>query len=227
VVRSLTAAEAAALWADATGIAPTAAVSLVSRGPDGERRAANEGSARLALAYAPDRVLGHAPRALEGLPPGRAALLAGVRAGQDEVVMTARVGNRPVIIVHGRADSLIPVNHASRAYYAVNQRDRAGRDELRYYELQHGNHFDAYLMLPGFADGYVPMQPWMLRALDALYERLRAGTALPPSQVIRSRPRGRIGGTVPPLDETHLGSLRANPGADAIGFRAGVLTVPD
>ncbi|HXQ32081.1 MAG TPA: 3-hydroxybutyrate oligomer hydrolase family protein [Steroidobacteraceae bacterium] len=226
-VRSLTEAEAAALWADGSGIPPTEHISLVIRGADGERRAANEGSSQLALGYAPERVLARAPRALEGLPPGRAALLEGVRAGQQEVVMTARVGNRPVIIIHGRADSLMPVNHTSRAYYAVNQRDRGSRDELRYYELEHGHHFDAYLALPGFADGYVPTQPWMLRGLDALYERLRTGAALPPSQVIRSRPRGHADGAVPPLAETHLGALKMHPGADAIGFSRGVLTVPD
>jgi hydroxybutyrate-dimer hydrolase len=141
--------------------------------------------------------------------------------------MTGRLGNRPVVIVHGRADSLIPVNHASRAYYAVNQRDRGPRDELRYYELQHGNHFDAYLALPGFADGYVPMQVWLLKGLDALYERLRHGTVLPPSQVLRSRPRGIVAGQVPPLGAEHLGALRPDPGADAIRYADGVLSVPD
>ncbi|HXQ64086.1 MAG TPA: 3-hydroxybutyrate oligomer hydrolase family protein [Steroidobacteraceae bacterium] len=226
-VRSLTAAEAAALWADGNGIPPTGHIALVMRGADGERCAANDGSAQLALAYAPERVLRRARQPLEDLRPGRNALLAAVHAGQQEVVMTARLGNRPVIIIHGRADSLMPVNHTSRAYYAVNQRDRGGRDELRYYELEHGHHFDAYLALPGFADGYVPTQPWMLRGLDALYARLTAGTVLPPSQVIRSRPRGRADGGVPPLGEAHLGALRMHPGADAIGFSGGVLTVPD
>jgi hydroxybutyrate-dimer hydrolase len=226
-VRSLTEEEAAALWADGNGIPPTEHISLVIRGADGERRAANEGSSQLALAYAPERVLVRARPGPEGLPAGRAALLAAVHAGQQEVVMTARVGNRPVIIIHGRADSLMPVNHTSRAYYAVNQRDRGDRDELRYYELEHGHHFDANLALPGFADAYVPMQPWMLRGLDAVYQRLTAGAVLPPSQVIRSRPRGCAGGLVPPLAEAHLGALRMNPGADAIGFSRGVLTVPD
>jgi hydroxybutyrate-dimer hydrolase len=225
--RPLTEAEAASLWADGSGIAPTAGISLIARGADGVRRAANGGSTRLALAYAPDRVLAHAPRALAALPADRETMLHGVRTGQEQVVMTGRVGNRPVIIVHGRADSLIPVNHTSRAYYAVNQRDRGSRDELRYYELEHGNHFDTFLAVPGFADGYVPMQVWMRRGLQALHERLRHGTALPPSQVIRSRPRGVVAGEVPPLTDAHLGTLRADPGADEIRFEDGVLTVPD
>jgi hydroxybutyrate-dimer hydrolase len=225
--RALSQAEAAALWADSNGIAPTGAVALCARDATGERRANNDGGLGLALGYAPDRVLARAAHAVAGLPADRAAMLAAVHRGQQEVVMTGRLGNRPVIIVHGRADSLIPVNHASRAYYAVNQRDRGGRDELRYYELEHGHHFDGYLGLPGMAEAYVPMQVWLCRGLDALLERLRHGTELPPSQVIRSRPRGGADGNVPPLAEAHVGQLRADPGGDAIRFGDGVLTVPD
>ena len=197
--RALSEPEAAALWADGNGIPPTSGIALVARAADGERRLANDASAGAALAFAPDRILAHAPRALEGRPPGMAALLAAVRRGQEDVVMTARLGNRPVVIVHGRADSLIPVNQSSRPYYAINCRDRGERDELRYYELEHGNHFDAVLAMPGFAEGYVPMQVWMVRGLDALYDRLTKGSVLPPSQVVRSRPRGSVGGAVPPL----------------------------
>ena len=226
-VRALNDAEAASLWADGNGIPPTMSIALVSRGADGERRAANSGSAAEALAFAPDRILAHAPAALAALPPGRSELLAAVRAGQDEVVMTARLGNRPVMIFHGRADGLIPVNHSSRAYYAINQRDRGGRDELKYYEVEHGNHFDAVLALPGFANGYVPLQVWMVRGLALLIERLRSGSLLPPSQVLRSRPRAMVAGVALPLGEEHVGTLRADPGRDAITFRDGVLSIPD
>ena len=238
--RALTEAEAASLWADGNGIPPTGAVSLVSARPEAaasastpqpgslpERRAANAGSAADALAFAPERILAHAPLALALLPPGREELLGAVRRGQEEVVMTARLGNRPVLIFHGRADGLIPVNHSSRAYYAINQRDRGRRDELRYYELEHGNHFDAVLALPGFASGYVPLQVWMVRGLDLVYERLRRGSALPPSQVLRSSPRALAGGVLAPLGDEHVGRLRQDPGADAIVYAGGVLSVPD
>ncbi len=226
-VRALSETEAASLWADANGTPPTAGISLVAAGDDGVRQAANAGTARAALEFAPERILAHAPGARAALPAERAELLAAVRRGQDEVVMTARLGNRPVVIVHGRADSLIPVNQSSRPYYALNRRDRGSRDELKYYELEHGNHFDAVLALPGFAEGYVPMQVWMVRGLDALHERLTLGTPLPPSQVIRSRPRGTANGAVPPLGPEHMGELKADPGPDAIVFANGVLSVPE
>jgi hydroxybutyrate-dimer hydrolase len=169
-------------------------------------------------------VLDHARRSELNLPAGRDELLARIRAGQEEIVMSARTGNRPVIVLHGRADSLVPVNHTSRAYYAVNRRDRGDRDELRYYELQHGQHFDAFLALPGFAEHYVPMQAWMLRSFDAMYARLKQGTPLPPSQLLRSTPRA---GAAARIEEANLGQLRNDPGADAIRFEKGVLHVPD
>ena len=225
--RPLTDTEAAGLWAEATGIAPTAGISIVAIDPSGARRAANAGSVRLALAYASDARIASAQITAGELPADRAQMLAAVRDGQAKVVMTARVGNRPVIIVHGRADGLIPVNHTSRAYYLVNRRDRGDRDELRYYEVEHGQHFDGYLGLPGFAERFVPLQAWLCLALDALYTRLREGTVLPPSQVIRSRSRGREGGQVPPLSAAHLGELRADPAGNTIRYADGVLTVPD
>lgn len=222
--RGLTEEESVRLFADGTGVAPTGGVMLVAEGADGQRRFANEGSVDLAICMAPDRVLDHARRSELSLPAGRDELLARVRAGQEEIVMTARTGNRPVIVLHGRADSLVPVNHTSRAYYAVNQRDRGERDELRYYELQHGQHFDAFLGLPGFGEHYVPMQAWMLRSFDAMYARLKQGTPLPPSQVLRSKPRATLAASI---DDGNLGQLRASPGADEIRFEKGVLHVPE
>jgi hydroxybutyrate-dimer hydrolase len=221
--RALTEEESLRLFADGTGIAPTAGVMLVAEGPDGERRLANDGSVELALCFAPDHLLDDARRSDLALPAWRDELVQRIRAGQQEIVMSAQVGNRPVIVLHGRADSLVPVNHSSRAYYAVNRRDRGDRDELRYYELQHGQHFDAFLALPGFVDRYVPMQAWMNRSFDAMFARLKQGAPLPPSQVLRSRPRA----AGEALADEHLGRLRADPGADAITFERGVLRVPD
>jgi hydroxybutyrate-dimer hydrolase len=221
--RALTDEESLRLFSDGSGIAPTGGVMLVAKGADGERRLANEGSVDLAICLAPDAVLDDARRSDLALPAWRDELVQRVRAGQQEIVMSAQVGNRPVIVLHGRADSLIPVNHTSRAYYAVNRRDRGDRDELRYYELQHGQHFDAFLAMPGFVDRYVPMQAWMNRSFEAMFARLQQGVPLPPSQVLRSRPRG----AGEALGDEHLGRLQPAPGADEITFERGVLHVPD
>jgi len=44
-----------------------------------------------------------------------------VKAGSHEVLRTARLRGVPTILVQGRADALVPVNHASRAYFGANK----------------------------------------------------------------------------------------------------------
>ena len=151
-----------------------------------------------------------------------------LRAGLEEIQMRADPGRRPVIVLHGRRDGLILVNHSSRPWYAAAlARDRRG--ELRYYEVAHGQHFDAFLGLPGFATAYVPMQPYLLAAMDQMEARLRARRALAPSQVLRSRPRNAVlPGGVAPLQRADLGAMQPRPGAnERIALRSdGALIVP-
>ena len=151
-----------------------------------------------------------------------------LRAGLAAVQMRAEPGARPVIVLHGRLDGLIPVNHSSRPWY-VAALGREPRAELRYYEIAHGQHFDAFLGLPGFGSAFVPMQPYLLAAMDLMAARLRRGAPLPPSQVLRSRPRAALdGGSLEPLSAANLGAIRPWPVAgDRITLRRGVLTVPD
>jgi hydroxybutyrate-dimer hydrolase len=147
-------------------------------------------------------------------------------AGEREIAMTARLPGRPVIILQGRADALIPVNHGSRAYYAVTQRNDSPHSEVRYYEVEHGQHFDAFLALPDLAQRYVPLQPYLLHAMDLMAARLRSGADLPPSQVVRSRPRGIENGKIAPLSRQNVGAVRDRPGTDAITFGGHTLHVP-
>jgi len=41
--------------------------------------------------------------------------------GNRGSALTGRLRGKPAIIVHGRSDALVPVNHSSRAYYGTNQ----------------------------------------------------------------------------------------------------------
>src|SRR3712207_7738945 len=64
-----------------------------------------------------------------------------------------------------------------------------------------------------------------------LFRSLTRDGALPPSQIVRTKPRGRQGEAVPPLTEGENGNLqpiRAEPGpADRIAFDGTTLSVPD
>ena len=210
--RPLSEEEFARAFSDSSGIAPTAGLNLVGPDSAGRVRAIGLGSAALAVR-------------LRSLHTG-SSLTERIAAGEREVLMTGHLPGRPVIIVQGRADALIPANHSARAYYLVAQRHEDTRSQLRYYEIEHAQHFDAFLALPELAARYVPMQPQLLEAMDLMSAHLRSDTPLPPSQVVRSRPRAMAGEKVAPLSRDNLGAVRDKPAADAITFDGTTLHVP-
>ena len=186
--RALTDEEFARLFADSTGIAPTAGINLVNSGEGDALRAANFGSIDLAIC-------------LRGL---RARLAPGI----DAVAAHPGADARPLIVIHGRGDGLIPVNHTSRPYYAASMAAGGTDAGIRYYEIERGQHFDALLPLPGFTGHHVAMQPFLESAMDLMAARLRdRSRPLPPSQVVRS-------------------VIQAAPGADAITIESGKLAIP-
>src|SRR6266550_7338478 len=96
-----------------------------------------------------------------------------VRAGIADVELTARLKDTPAIIVQGRADTLIPINHASRAYYAKSQSTAKGATNVRYVEVTNAQHFDAFLpggaVFGGYEQRFVPLHVYFIRAMDAMY----------------------------------------------------------
>src|SRR5690606_15748054 len=97
-------------------------------------------------------------------------------AGIEAVQVRPRADAPPLIVLHGRGDGLIPVNHSSRPYYFAAAAARAQGTRaagIRYYEVERGQHFDAFLPLPGFAGHYVAMQPRLDAALDLMAAHLR------------------------------------------------------
>ncbi|HEU4622450.1 MAG TPA: 3-hydroxybutyrate oligomer hydrolase family protein [Burkholderiaceae bacterium] len=115
-----------------------------------------------------------------------------VQRGIREVRVRGDLNGKPAIIVHGRADTLIPVNFSSRPYYAANLRREGERGNVRYIEVTNAQHFDAFLPFPDYAARFVPLHVYLNRALDAMYARLTIGTSLPPSQVVHTTPRGLL-----------------------------------
>ncbi|MBX3702276.1 MAG: hypothetical protein KF822_00710 [Steroidobacteraceae bacterium] len=217
--RALTLAEMARLAADSAGIPPVAGIQLV----DESGRFASLGSLEHALCI---RALRRGEEA-DGSPlaAARADFAARLATGLGEVTMGAGLRGRPVIVVHGRLDALVPVNHSSRAY--LGRHRMRGEHSLRYYEVQHGHHFDAFNALPGWGERFVPLQPQLQAAMDLMFARLTTGAKLPPSQVVRSSRRALVDGVPEPLTADHLGRILSRPGADAIRFRRGTLLVPE
>ncbi len=169
---------------------------------------------------------------LRDLLTGTDAQARALQQGIDETRRRGDLRGRPAIIVHGRADALIPVNHTSRPYTALNKRVEGPRSRLSYVEVTNAQHFDAFIglptVLPGYDTRYVPLHLYLFRALDAMWDHLRYGKPLPPSQVVRTVPRGGTPGAAPALTAAHVPPIAAQPApGDAITLRGHTLHVPD
>ncbi len=117
----------------------------------------------------------------------------------------------PTMILHGQADGTVAINHSSRAYFHQNQSSQQPNLQLRYYEIERVQHFDALLTYPGFAQHFVPMHPYFEQALDLMYAHLFEGGALPASQLIKTQPRGLVKGQVPALSHIHAPPISHQP----------------
>ncbi|QPF71637.1 D-(-)-3-hydroxybutyrate oligomer hydrolase [Roseateles sp. DAIF2] len=230
------AATQAGLFASGNGVPPTSGVNIVYNDAVGGARldflAVSPGSATADFALDGALCL----RALvTGKDPASGNALFGnmktwsdrVIAGIAEAQLGAKLRGLPTIIVAGRNDTLIPVNHAARAYYGKNLLQDGAAAKTRYYEVTNAQHFDSFVAfgaLLGYDARYVPLHVYFVRALDQMWAHLKSGTALPASQVVRTTPRGA---GAPALAASNVPAWAATPAAaDAIGFDAGVLSVP-
>jgi hydroxybutyrate-dimer hydrolase len=150
------------------------------------------------------------------------AVAARIKTGLSEVRATGNLHGKPTVVVQGRSDTLLPVNHASRPYAALNRRADATAD-LHYYEVIDANHFDALVTF--YPRVMVPLLVYGRRALDLMYAHLTTGAALPPSQVVRALARTSAVAT---LTDANVPPIAAAPiAANLITVGSGSIAVPD
>lgn len=159
--RALTSAERAGLFSDGTGIAPTAGINLVRL--DAQGLASSEAAKSYDTA-----------KCLREVEPK-------VAATTKRLAIRGEPGNRPVIVLHGRGDGLIPIAHTSRHYA---ERAATKNSKFRFLEVAKGQHFDAFLVIPGMEPDFAPMQPVLDRSLDDLRVFLTEGQPLPTSGIL-------------------------------------------
>ncbi len=218
----LATANAAQMWAASNGIPPSNGVNIVNNASVG-------GPLLDSISVTPST--GRQDFNYDGAACLRNLLNdSAVRTGMDQVKRSGVLRGKPAAIVHGRDDGLVPVNHSSRAYYAQNKTFEP-TSRLVYYEVTNAQHFDAFIgnaALPGYDTRYVPLHRYFNQAMDLVYDNLRNGTPLPPSQVVRTTPRGGAPGAAPPITPSNVPPIVPNPaGADLITFSGNTLTIPD
>ena len=151
-----------------------------------------------------------------------------VRAGVAEVLLGGDLRGKPTLIVSGRSDALLPANHTGRAYTAFNRKVEGSQSRLNYIEVTNAQHFDAFNSFSGWDTRFVPLHGYFLQAMNAMYAHLKNGTALPPSQLVRTTPRGGTPGAAPAITAANVPAISAAPAAsERIGFAGTSLNVPN
>jgi hydroxybutyrate-dimer hydrolase len=224
VPTQISAAAAAQVFGTGNGVPPTAGVNILNNNSVG-------GTALDALSISAST--GKSDYNVDGALCMRDQLTAQTLVAttlSQSIAAVKRTGNlrgKPAVIVHGRSDTLVPVNHSSRPYYALNKSVDSG-SRLAYYEITNAQHFESFLGFPGYDTRLVPLHRYFIQAMDIMYANLRNGTAIPPSQVVRTTPRGGTGGAAPAVTAANVPPIAATPAAaNAITFSSNTLTVPE
>ncbi len=151
-----------------------------------------------------------------------------VKAGVAEVLLNGNLRGKPTLMLAGRSDALLPINHSERAYAAFNRSVEGANNKLSYIEVTNAQHFDAFNAFSGFDTRFVPLHTYFVQAMNAMYANLKNGTALPPSQVVRTTVRGGTPGAAPAITAANVPAFSATPAAaDQIGFSGTSLQVPN
>jgi hydroxybutyrate-dimer hydrolase len=151
-----------------------------------------------------------------------------VRAGVAEVLLNGNLRGKPTLMLAGRSDALLPINNSERAYAAYNRSVEGTGSKLSYIEVTNAQHFDTFNSLSGFDTRFVPLHTYFVQSMNAMYANLKSGTALPPSQVVRTTVRGGTAGAAPAITAANVPAINAAPAAvDQIGFAGTSLNVPN
>ena len=167
--RAATAAERAAWWSDGSGIPPGAGVGIVDT--------------KLAP---PDFTL-PGLQCLRALQSGNDEHARRVQAGIAQTAARFPRTRRPVVVIHGLDDGLVPPAFSSAPYV---EQARIANPDVRYWQVRNAQHFDGFLALPAYGARYVPLLPYVYAALDQVEATLDGKRALPANALIDARPRG-------------------------------------
>jgi hydroxybutyrate-dimer hydrolase len=222
------AATLAQAFGTSSGVVPTAGIALINNDSVG-------GPINYALAVSPST--GKQDYSLDvglcfrDLWTGTGPVAQGVQAGVRETLRSGNLRGKPAIIVHGRADTQIPVNFNSRPYFGLNKQVEGAQSKLSYIEVTNAQHFEAFIdnaLFPGYDSAYVPLHYYFNKAMDAMYAHLTQSAPLPPSQVVRTTPRGGTPGAAPPISLANVPPISASPSTgNQITFSNNTVTVPD
>ncbi len=225
---TIAAAQLAQVFANGNGIPPTATINIVNdNNPGGPLLTGLSVSASTGRQdFNVDGALCH-----RNLVTGSDANATRVQSGIRETLRNANLRGKPAVIVAGRADTQVPVPFNARPYFGQNRIVEGAASRLAYIEVLNAQHFDAFIdnaAFPGYDALYVPLHYYFVQAMDQMWAHLTQSVPLPPSQVVRTTPRGGAAGSAPPITKASLPPIRTAPAAaDLITFSDNIVTIPD
>jgi hydroxybutyrate-dimer hydrolase len=221
----------AAIFGTSNGIPPTSGVNLINN--------AAPGGAKEDRVSTPNQNLDGA-LCLRSLATGKDATtrmpLTGVAGDQarrigegvEDIIASGNLHGTPAVFVTGRNDGILPPNFASRAYFGLNNVVEGSQSPLHYYEVTNAHHLDSFNQFPGYDTTFIPLHRYFIQAMDLMYDHLRHGRALPPSQVVHTVPRGGNPGAAPPITVTNVPPIADTPPSSAlITFASGQVNIPN
>lgn len=208
---ALAAAAEAALFGTSNGIPPTGGINLINNlapgGAKEDRVSTPDQDLRGALCLR-GLATGSDPATGQPLTGPARAVQADILEGIAEIRASGDLHGVPALIVTGRNDAILPPNHASRAYFGLNQLVEGSASQLHYYEVTNAQHLDALNALAGFNSQLIPLHRYFIQAMDLMFDHLKNGTPLPPSQIVHTVPRGP---GAPPIMPANVPPILATP----------------
>ena len=218
----------AQIFGTSNGIPPTSGVNLINNaapgGPKEDRVSTPDQDLDGALCL---RSLARGRNAVTGAPLSQPA--AGqahrIAEGVEDIIASGDLHRVPAVFVTGRNDGILPPNFTSRAYFGLNNVVEGSVSPLRYYEVTNAHHLDSFNQFAGYNTMFIPLHRYFIQAMDLMYDHLRHGHPLPPSQVVHTTPRGP---GAPPITATNVPPIAAAPAPGArITFTGGQVRIPD
>jgi hydroxybutyrate-dimer hydrolase len=227
----LAATNEASIFATSNGIPPTSGIALINNaatgGPKEDRGSTPNQNLDGALCL---RSLATGKDAVNGTPLTdlQRAQAHRIEEGVEDILATGKLSRIPAIFVQGRNDGILPPNFTSRAYFGLNNIVEGSTSSLRYYEITNAHHLDSFNQFPGYNANYIPLHRYFIQAMELMYDHLRHGRSLPPSQVVHTIPRGIGTPLPPPITLANVPPIAdAPPPSNQITFTAGQVKIPN
>ncbi len=156
-----------------------------------------------------------------------------VQHGIQQTRTTGDLHGTPAIVLAGRSDALVFPNYHARPYYGLNQLAEGENSGLSYIEVTNAQHFEAFISTlwldqAGGGAQFIPLHYYLFQALDWMNAYLKGErNTLPPSQVVRTIPRGTNPYTQGDAGTALLPDIQSSPvPGDQITFDGSVLSIP-